>query len=86
MSQGGNVLGNGSWLNAGGNQGVTWGGLTAPNQKGGGPFDDPDGGQSYVNAVHDICSLFSRFYTDYGQLLMYDALSARSTDCAMTGY
>lgn len=45
---GGNVLGNGTWLNVGGNQGVTFGGLTAPSQNGGGPYDDPDGGQSYV--------------------------------------
>ncbi|KAL5507236.1 hypothetical protein ACEPAH_6692 [Sanghuangporus vaninii] len=43
---GGNVLGNGTWVNAGGNQAVTWGGLTANSQNGGGPYDDPDGGQS----------------------------------------
>lgn len=45
---GGNVLGNGTWVNVGGNQGVTYGGLQAASQDGGGPFDDPDGGQSYV--------------------------------------
>lgn len=43
---GGNVLGNGTWVNAGGNQAVTWGGLTANSQNGGPPYDDPDGGQS----------------------------------------
>ncbi|THH26759.1 hypothetical protein EUX98_g7431 [Antrodiella citrinella] len=43
---GGNVLGNGTWLNAGGNQAVTFGGLTAPSQNGGAPYDDLDGGQS----------------------------------------
>lgn len=46
--QGGNVLGNGTWLNVGGNQAVTYGGLVADSQFGGGPYDDPDGGQSYV--------------------------------------
>ncbi|KAI5120664.1 hypothetical protein M0805_008001 [Coniferiporia weirii] len=43
---GGAVLGNGTWVNAGGNQAVTWGGLTANSQNGGAPYDDPDGGQS----------------------------------------
>jgi hypothetical protein len=40
------VLGNGTWLNVGGNSGVTYGGLTAANQNGGAPYDDADGGQS----------------------------------------
>ncbi len=44
--QGGNVLGNGTWLNVGGNQGVTYGGLAAQSQDGGGPYDDPDGRNS----------------------------------------
>ena len=44
--KGGNVLANGTWVNAGGNQAVTWGGLTANSQNGGAPYDDPDGGQS----------------------------------------
>ena len=39
------MLGNGTWLNAGGNQAVTYGGATAPSQNGGGPYDDPDGGK-----------------------------------------
>jgi len=40
------VLGNGTWMNVGGNKGVTYGGLDAPDQTGGGPYDNPDGGQS----------------------------------------
>ena len=47
-SQGGTVLGNGTWLNVGGNQAVTYGGATASSQTGGPPYDDPDGGKSYV--------------------------------------
>ncbi|KAI0930066.1 hypothetical protein AcV5_006867 [Taiwanofungus camphoratus] len=43
---GGNVLGNGTWINVGGNQAVTYGGLAAASQTGGPPYDDPDGGQS----------------------------------------
>ncbi|THG98414.1 hypothetical protein EW026_g3759 [Hermanssonia centrifuga] len=43
---GGSVLGNGTWLNVGGNQDITYGGLTAQTQNGGGPYDDPDGGKS----------------------------------------
>lgn len=45
---GGNVLGNGTWINVGGNQGVTFGGNPAASQTGGPPYDDPDGGQSCV--------------------------------------
>ena len=44
--QGGNVLGNGTWINVGGNQAVTYGGAEAPRQDGGPPYDDPDGRQS----------------------------------------
>lgn len=44
---GGNVLGNGTWLNVGGNQAVTYGGQPASNQVGnGGPYFDPDGRNS----------------------------------------
>ncbi|KAG7446598.1 glyoxal oxidase [Guyanagaster necrorhizus] len=43
---GGNVMGDGTWLNVGGNQAVTYGGLTATSQKGGKPYNDPDGRQS----------------------------------------
>jgi len=42
---GGSVLGNGTWMNVGGNQAVTYGGV-ATGDNGGPPFDDPDGGQS----------------------------------------
>ncbi|KAH7323340.1 glyoxal oxidase [Rhizoctonia solani] len=43
---GGGVLGNGTWLNVGGNQAVTWGGLTASSQDGNddGPYHGADGG------------------------------------------
>ncbi|TFY58824.1 hypothetical protein EVJ58_g6182 [Rhodofomes roseus] len=43
---GGSVLGNGTWVNVGGNQAVTYGGLAADSQTGGLPYDDPDGGHS----------------------------------------
>ena len=46
LRQGGNVLGNGTWVNVGGNQAVTVGGATAMSQNGGPPYNDPDGGQS----------------------------------------
>ena len=45
---GGTVLGNGTWLNVGGNQAVKEGGEQADSQNGGGIYDDPDGGRSYV--------------------------------------
>lgn len=45
---GGNVLGNGTWINVGGNQGVTYGGIATASQNGGDPYNDPDGGQSCV--------------------------------------
>ncbi|KAF8198084.1 glyoxal oxidase [Pholiota molesta] len=50
---GGNVLGNGTWLNVGGNQAVTFGGNPAASQKGGGPYDDPDGRQSLLTPCED---------------------------------
>jgi hypothetical protein len=37
-------MGNGTWVNVGGNQGVTYGGLAASSD--GGPYQDPDGRQS----------------------------------------
>ncbi|EKM81462.1 hypothetical protein AGABI1DRAFT_118621 [Agaricus bisporus var. burnettii JB137-S8] len=46
---GGNVLGNGTWLNVGGNQAVTYGGVQAETQIGGGPYDDPDGRKSMLD-------------------------------------
>ena len=43
------MLGNGTWLNVGGNQAVTWGGNGADVQDGSsGPYFDADGRQSYV--------------------------------------
>lgn len=48
FKKGGNVLGNGTWINVGGNQAITYGGLQAASQNGGAPYDDPDGRQSYV--------------------------------------
>ena len=52
--KGGNVLGNGTWLNIGGNQAVTFGGLAAASQNGGGPYDDPDGRQSFVIIILSV--------------------------------
>ncbi|KAG9114241.1 hypothetical protein FRC07_007679 [Ceratobasidium sp. 392] len=44
---GGNVLGNGTWLNIGGNQAITWGGLTANTQDGdSAPYYNADGGKA----------------------------------------
>ncbi|KAG8925018.1 hypothetical protein FRC02_009973 [Tulasnella sp. 418] len=43
---GGSVLGNGTWLNVGGNQAVTYGGDTASSQTGGAPYDNFDGGKA----------------------------------------
>ncbi|KAJ7320899.1 DUF1929-domain-containing protein [Mycena albidolilacea] len=48
---GGTVMGNGTWINIGGNSGVTYGGDTADDQSGGGPYDDPDGGKSIRTLV-----------------------------------
>ncbi|TBU33724.1 copper radical oxidase [Dichomitus squalens] len=50
---GGTVLGNGTWLNVGGNQAVTTGGVAASSQNGGGVYDDPDGGKSLINPCDD---------------------------------
>jgi hypothetical protein len=44
--QGGNVMGNGTWVNIGGNLGVTYGGTPMASQDGGGPYQDSDGRQS----------------------------------------
>jgi hypothetical protein len=41
--QGGNVLGNGTWVNVGGNQGVTYAGIPEGD---GGVYDDADGRRS----------------------------------------
>ncbi|KAF9010670.1 copper radical oxidase [Cyathus striatus] len=50
---GGNVLGNGTWLNVGGNQAVTYGGNTADSQNGGPPYDNPDGRRSLLDPCDD---------------------------------
>ncbi|KAG1739248.1 glyoxal oxidase [Suillus lakei] len=57
---GGNVLGNGTWLNVGGNQAVTYGGRAAASQLGGAPYNDFDGGQSMLNPCDGgVCDWFS---------------------------
>lgn len=43
---GGTVLGNGTWLNVGGNQAITWGGDKASGQTGQSPYKDWDGGKA----------------------------------------
>jgi hypothetical protein len=46
---GGTVLGNGTWLNVGGNQAITYGGATPAGsniQSGQGPYQDYDGGKA----------------------------------------
>ncbi len=40
------MLGNGTWLNVGGNQAVTYGGEPADSQTGGPPYYNPDGRNS----------------------------------------
>ena len=54
LAKGGNVLGNGTWLNVGGNRAVTFGGVAADSQNGGGPYDDPDGRQSFVVTIPSV--------------------------------
>lgn len=46
LKKGGSVLGNGTWLNVGGNQAVKPGGEAADSQNGGGYYNDPDGRNS----------------------------------------
>ncbi|KAH9915157.1 copper radical oxidase, partial [Epithele typhae] len=50
---GGTVLGNGTWINVGGNQAVKTGGDPADSQNGGGVYDDPDGGKSLIDPCDD---------------------------------
>ncbi|KAH6880986.1 copper radical oxidase [Coprinopsis sp. MPI-PUGE-AT-0042] len=50
---GGNVLGNGTWINVGGNQAVTYGGETSSSQDGGPPYNNPDGRQSLLDPCTD---------------------------------
>ena len=60
--QGGNVLGNGTWLNVGGNQAVQYGGETAKDQNGGAPYNDPDGGKSCVLSIFILLYLMQNIY------------------------
>lgn len=64
------MLGNGTWLNIGGNQGVTYGGEAAARQDGGGPYNDPDGRQSYVAFVSDRLDKLTHwsFLSAFGKL------------------
>lgn len=64
---GGNVLANGTWVNVGGNQGVTFGGNVADSQSGGPPYDDPDGGQSCVTITLSRAPRFLYLYIAFGQ-------------------
>ncbi|KAK7005867.1 glyoxal oxidase N-terminus-domain-containing protein [Favolaschia claudopus] len=50
---GGTVLGNGTWINIGGNSAVTYGGANAADSSGNGPYDDPDGGKSTLVPCDD---------------------------------
>ncbi|KAJ7217754.1 glyoxal oxidase [Mycena pura] len=50
---GGTVLGNGTWLNVGGNQAVTFGGDPFGDDPSSGPYDDPDGGKSTLVPCDD---------------------------------
>ncbi|KAK4052086.1 hypothetical protein OIV83_002380 [Microbotryomycetes sp. JL201] len=50
---GGNVLGNGTWLNIGGNQPITYGGLNLPSS-GANPYDNGDGGKATRRL--DVCA------------------------------
>lgn len=59
---GGNVMGDGTWLNVGGNQAVSYGGNPAMSQTGGAPYDDPDGGKSYVEPVLSLFKNISIFH------------------------
>ncbi|KAK7473123.1 hypothetical protein VKT23_001224 [Stygiomarasmius scandens] len=43
---GGNVMGNGTWVNVGGNQPITYGGLNWDDPDSNGPYNDPDGRRS----------------------------------------
>ncbi|KAG8885557.1 hypothetical protein FRB98_001747 [Tulasnella sp. 332] len=43
---GGNVLGNGTWINVGGNPAIQWGGVNTPNDGVSGPYFDADGGKA----------------------------------------
>ena len=44
-------MGDGTWVNVGGNQAVTTGGNPSADQNGAPPYDDADGRQSWVIAL-----------------------------------
>jgi hypothetical protein len=54
---GGTVLGNGTWINVGGNQAVTTGGVKAASQTGGPPYQNIDGGKAmrFLDPVGLFC-------------------------------
>ncbi|KAF7971613.1 hypothetical protein HWV62_20712 [Athelia sp. TMB] len=60
---GGTVLGNGTWMNVGGNQAVTYGGVTL--KSGTGPYDDQDGGKSETLADGSAIILGGDFFGGY---------------------
>ncbi|GAA6063549.1 hypothetical protein JCM10212_002661 [Sporobolomyces blumeae] len=63
---GGNVLGNGTWINIGGNQAIGYGGLNADPLTG--PYKDGDGGKATRRL--DVCSDDSCDWTDDGSNYM----------------
>ncbi|GAA5992270.1 hypothetical protein JCM11641_002728 [Rhodosporidiobolus odoratus] len=63
---GGNVLGNGTWINIGGNQAIGYGGLNADPLKG--PYMDGDGGKATRSL--DVCTDEQCDWTDDGSNYM----------------
>ncbi|GAA5955092.1 hypothetical protein JCM21900_001609 [Sporobolomyces salmonicolor] len=63
---GGNVLGNGTWINIGGNQAIGYGGLNANPMSA--PYDDGDGGKATRRL--DVCSDGTCDWTDDGSNYM----------------
>ena len=71
------MLGNGTWLNVGGNQAVTAGGDPAKSQSGGSaPYYDPDGGKR--------CALPYSFLAHY--LIVCYVVYGKSTEMAPVWY
>lgn len=63
---GGNVLGNGTWINIGGNQAIGYGGLNADPLTG--PYKDGDGGKATRRL--DVCADGTCDWTDDGSNYM----------------
>lgn len=63
---GGNVLGNGTWINIGGNQAIGYGGLNADPLTG--PYKDGDGGKATRRL--DVCADDTCDWTDDGSNYM----------------